>query len=318
MEELSALHVRWADTVVDMPLDNASDVRTALCAWVRWLAAGGYRLTDKEAVVDGDGLKFELVATVPAVFSHEEESPEAVEERDVLLGKIAERQRIDESIFRLWYIFDKMRRVGAIPCLPKRVTVTYYFAEESLGQVRTCRSEWNRFVSPSLRHVEDTWRCLRSSGTAPRMTTAPALHMPSSFPFRCFPRMNFHPDVHSWFATFETRAVGEHPQAPWLRPITFEWKSLGLFPNPTITTQADAPNVCGAFNTFAGSRFFSFGYCRVEPSDTDRIFGCFSCGREPPKLLKCSRCFTAHYCSTLCQHGDWRRHKPSCAKIDFH
>jgi hypothetical protein len=39
---------------------------------------------------------------------------------------------------------------------------------------------------------------------------------------------------------------------------------------------------------------------------------CASCSKAGA-TLRCSRCKAVYYCSTVCQHGDWKRHKASCA-----
>ena len=43
-------------------------------------------------------------------------------------------------------------------------------------------------------------------------------------------------------------------------------------------------------------------------SAEDRI--CVGCGE--PTRSKCSTCLRAHYCSSLCQRTDWRRHREIC------
>jgi hypothetical protein len=42
-----------------------------------------------------------------------------------------------------------------------------------------------------------------------------------------------------------------------------------------------------------------------------RCLGCGGIGK--PRLLNCSRCKKAQYCSSECQRKDWKKHKPSCA-----
>lgn len=44
---------------------------------------------------------------------------------------------------------------------------------------------------------------------------------------------------------------------------------------------------------------------------------CTSCGREPERLLKCSKCKQARYCAPprICQKGDWPVHKTRCATM---
>ena len=39
---------------------------------------------------------------------------------------------------------------------------------------------------------------------------------------------------------------------------------------------------------------------------------CAKCGNERAKLLVCSRCKSAAYCSRECQTADWKQHKPAC------
>jgi hypothetical protein len=39
---------------------------------------------------------------------------------------------------------------------------------------------------------------------------------------------------------------------------------------------------------------------------------CTTCGREAPKMKKCSGCRWARYCDTGCQKSHWRIHKPHC------
>ncbi|KAJ7177139.1 hypothetical protein C8R46DRAFT_1347001 [Mycena filopes] len=49
----------------------------------------------------------------------------------------------------------------------------------------------------------------------------------------------------------------------------------------------------------------------------DGCVGCYSCGATPDvdavTLLKCSGCRSATYCSSDCQHRDWREHKKLCS-----
>jgi hypothetical protein len=48
------------------------------------------------------------------------------------------------------------------------------------------------------------------------------------------------------------------------------------------------------------------------------IGGCIACGRgkgvDGGKLLQCSACHAAKYCSSSCQRSDWKRHKRLCKK----
>jgi hypothetical protein len=41
---------------------------------------------------------------------------------------------------------------------------------------------------------------------------------------------------------------------------------------------------------------------------------CPKCSAVTPKLLRCSRCKSVHYCSVACQRTDWEQHKLSCGK----
>lgn len=45
--------------------------------------------------------------------------------------------------------------------------------------------------------------------------------------------------------------------------------------------------------------------------------GCWNCGRQEVKLLKCSKCMIAEYCSKDCQRIDWKEngHKMACKKL---
>jgi hypothetical protein len=39
---------------------------------------------------------------------------------------------------------------------------------------------------------------------------------------------------------------------------------------------------------------------------------CFKCQKNQPKMFKCTKCQTIHYCSTNCQKNDWNIHKQIC------
>ncbi|KAI0309823.1 hypothetical protein OF83DRAFT_1279001 [Amylostereum chailletii] len=39
---------------------------------------------------------------------------------------------------------------------------------------------------------------------------------------------------------------------------------------------------------------------------------CEACGKTSGSLKQCSACHTVLYCSTVCQRGHWKKHKPSC------
>lgn len=39
---------------------------------------------------------------------------------------------------------------------------------------------------------------------------------------------------------------------------------------------------------------------------------CVNCGEQCERLLKCSSCKAARYCSKVCQKSDWKRHKGIC------
>ena len=40
---------------------------------------------------------------------------------------------------------------------------------------------------------------------------------------------------------------------------------------------------------------------------------CFVCNQ--PSKMKCSRCRSVSYCSTICQRSDWKTHKTNCVDI---
>jgi hypothetical protein len=45
--------------------------------------------------------------------------------------------------------------------------------------------------------------------------------------------------------------------------------------------------------------------------------GCTFCGKtDSEKVMKCSRCKSASYCSKDCQKGDWKKHKPICKLLE--
>jgi hypothetical protein len=59
--------------------------------------------------------------------------------------------------------------------------------------------------------------------------------------------------------------------------------------------------------------------CNVSENPSyDSVESCTGCGREKEqdekKLLRCARCQSARYCNSLCQKGDWSRHKLSCRR----
>jgi hypothetical protein len=50
--------------------------------------------------------------------------------------------------------------------------------------------------------------------------------------------------------------------------------------------------------------------------DTGKIL-CLSCNSPPApekKLLKCGKCYLAHYCGATCQKEHWKEHKKNCSK----
>lgn len=52
--------------------------------------------------------------------------------------------------------------------------------------------------------------------------------------------------------------------------------------------------------------------------DEDEGYSCKKCGKNPEdksKLLKCSQCSAAYYCSKECQKADWKMHKGFCNKM---
>jgi hypothetical protein len=51
-------------------------------------------------------------------------------------------------------------------------------------------------------------------------------------------------------------------------------------------------------------------------TDTGKIL-CLSCASPPApekKLLKCGKCYLAHYCGATCQKDHWKEHKKNCCK----
>jgi hypothetical protein len=42
---------------------------------------------------------------------------------------------------------------------------------------------------------------------------------------------------------------------------------------------------------------------------------CDSCAMNYPKVFQCAGCYSATYCSTICQKKDWKNHKERCLKI---
>jgi hypothetical protein len=54
------------------------------------------------------------------------------------------------------------------------------------------------------------------------------------------------------------------------------------------------------------------------PPPTLESLGCITCGKQVArgggKLLRCSACHIARYCSTSCQKSDWKKHKQNCNK----
>jgi hypothetical protein len=44
------------------------------------------------------------------------------------------------------------------------------------------------------------------------------------------------------------------------------------------------------------------------------VKACNKCAQAKEHLLRCGKCFTAHYCSAECQRADWSNHKLSCSR----
>ncbi|EIW80766.1 hypothetical protein CONPUDRAFT_125629 [Coniophora puteana RWD-64-598 SS2] len=64
---------------------------------------------------------------------------------------------------------------------------------------------------------------------------------------------------------------------------------------------------------FAVSYLESVGGLVMDMKLGESTEGCSACGGPgKPTLLICGRCKTARYCSTECQHKDWKNHKSMC------
>ncbi|KAF8595883.1 hypothetical protein BDV93DRAFT_394756, partial [Ceratobasidium sp. AG-I] len=60
------------------------------------------------------------------------------------------------------------------------------------------------------------------------------------------------------------------------------------------------------------SPLFSVSYIETVAGAVKSL-PCWSCGGPgKPTLSACSKCKKARYCSTECQHRDWKTHKASC------
>ncbi|KAF1844445.1 uncharacterized protein K460DRAFT_358043 [Cucurbitaria berberidis CBS 394.84] len=97
----------------------------------------------------------------------------------------------------------------------------------------------------------------------------------------------------------------------------------GLLPKDFITGVANWSDVARYTTRAAISPIFSVpvvdppyeGLPTPGPSNT---MSCRTCGKDEEahggKLLKCSACHEAKYCSSKCQQADWKKHKSSCKK----
>ena len=50
----------------------------------------------------------------------------------------------------------------------------------------------------------------------------------------------------------------------------------------------------------------------LRQSEPKNLSSCAACGTTTEKLLQCSRCKVARYCSQQCQKNHWAQHKPLC------
>lgn len=73
---------------------------------------------------------------------------------------------------------------------------------------------------------------------------------------------------------------------------------MSLLSGMASKLQAEVGKAVDAFNLASG-----------EKGDV-----CVTCGQlGKPKLLVCSACKSAHYCSSACQKAHWKRHKTTCS-----
>jgi ankyrin repeat protein len=55
---------------------------------------------------------------------------------------------------------------------------------------------------------------------------------------------------------------------------------------------------------------------RIDVMETNIILVCCHChAAEGGRLLSCSKCYVARYCSGECQRNDWQRHKVDCKEL---
>ena len=114
--------------------------------------------------------------------------------------------------------------------------------------------------------------------------------------------------------------MSSHTLPTWLQPNGIMRHQLCQLKNMDVhATLSGQPVVITALPSATEDRYSVKLYrdmtmdLKVEKEQL--VKACNKCTLAKDGLLRCGKCFTAHYCSADCQRADWSIHKQFCSKI---